>query len=60
MEIDGAILMISSVGLSYLEISVNICALEAFQGSNISTWLQFIYGCFGFGGLLGPILVYMF
>lgn len=56
----GLFIGLASIGCSFQEITLNLAALECFQGEDVATWLQVIHGFFGIGGLLGPIVVYFF
>lgn len=58
--IQGICIFIASLGCSMQDIGVNLGALRAFRGDNVSMWLQMIHGFFGVGGLLGPLAVYLF
>jgi hypothetical protein len=60
LYIRGLFIGIASIGCSFQEITLNLAALECFQGEDVATWLQVIHGFFGIGGLLGPIVVYFF
>ena len=53
-------LFISSVGYGLIDTFGNISAIECFKKTNLDAWLQFLHGCFGIGGLIGPYLVYIF
>lgn len=60
LYLKGFYIGLSSIGASILDITLNISALECFKGPNVATWMQIIHACFGVGGLLGPIIVYLF
>jgi hypothetical protein len=55
----GFWIFIVSIGCSLKEVLINTAALVCFKDENLSSWLQVIHGCFGFGGLFGPILIYI-
>ena len=51
---------LASIGYSWAGIFTNISTIHAFRGKNLDNWLQFLHGCFGVGGLVGPYLVLIF
>lgn len=60
MYLQGAILLIASIGCSFQDIGINLAAMDCFKGENMAVWLQIIHGALGIGGLLGPFIVYVF
>jgi hypothetical protein len=55
----GFWIFIVFIDCSLKEVLINTAALVSFKGENLSSWLQVIHGCFGFGALFGPILIYI-
>ena len=55
----GFQIFIIFIDCSLKEVLINTAALVSFKGENLSSWLQVIYGSFGFGALFGPILIYI-
>jgi FHS family Na+ dependent glucose MFS transporter 1 len=51
-----------SSGLFYsiLEIVINVCSLMINPSEDMEFWLLLTHGVFGLGGLIGPLLVYIF
>lgn len=37
----------------------NIATINSFKGKNLDKWLQFLHGCFGIGGLMGPYMIFL-
>lgn len=37
----------------------NIATINSFKGKNLDKWLQFLHGCFGVGGLMGPYVIFL-
>lgn len=60
LHIKGICIYLQSVGCSFLEVAINLAAIDCFKGDKLSMWLQNIHGCFGVGGLIGPFSVYYF
>lgn len=56
----AGVVFVASVGGCFLEISLNLAALRRFDGEKVARWLQAVHGCYGIGGLAGPIVVYFF
>ena len=55
----GAITLISSVGLSWYPMLINVCILELFP-KDASFWMQIAHGIICFGALIGPYIVFLF
>jgi hypothetical protein len=60
MSFQGGILFFISLFCCLLEVMVNVCVLETQKNGNIEFWMLICHGVFGIGGLIGPILVYVF
>lgn len=56
----GIIMFFISAFCCFLEIAVNICVLETQKHGDLEFWMLVCHGVFGVGGLIGPILVYIF
>lgn len=52
-------LLLSSCGM-VLDIVVNICILLITPNKDTEFWMLITHGIFGLGGLLGPLVVYIF
>lgn len=60
LEYRGMLVSLSAIGCSYQDIILNLSALRCFAGDNAAMWLQMLHGFFGIGGLIGPLVVYLF
>ena len=60
LSLRGAFIFLASMGCACQDITINLAVLECFKGKDVALWLQFVHGCFGIGGLLGPFVVYLF
>ena len=54
------LLFLVSIMNATIDIFVNMATIEAKKNDNLDKWLQISHGAFGIGGLIGPILVYLF
>jgi hypothetical protein len=43
-----------------LDIFINVSIIEREKDNDLDFWLQFSHGVFGVGGLIGPLLVFLF
>ena len=56
----GISLYIAAIACVQLTVYESICLIDMFKNDNLDAWLQVNHGVFGIGGLLGPLLVYIF
>lgn len=52
-------LLLAGASYCYIDLFANVSTIESFTGKNRDKWLQFLHGCFGIGGLLGPYVIYL-
>ena len=57
--LQGICIFIGSIGWALLDITINVAMLESHK-INQEFWMQLNHGMFGIGGLLGPIIVFLF
>lgn len=60
MTYQAVIMFFISAFCCFLEVTVNVCVLETQKDGDLEFWMLVCHGVFGIGGLIGPILVYIF
>ena len=56
----GLWIFLASIGYSVYEIIINVCLLMISPAKEVEYWMLLAHGSFGVGGLLSPIIVYLF
>ncbi len=46
--------------ISMVNILVNVCVVESQKNGDVHFWMLILHGTYGIGGLLGPIMIYVF
>lgn len=56
----GLWLFLGSVGFAMFEVIVNVCILLISPDNEVDYWMLMAHGAFGIGGLISPLVVYLF
>ena len=51
---------LGAVAYSFLEVMINVCIYLTQKVEEMSFWMQLISTFFGFGGFLGPVIIFVF
>lgn len=49
-----------STFISIINIMVNVCVVETQRTGDVNFWMHILHGSYGIGGLISPIIIYVF
>jgi hypothetical protein len=58
--IQGIIMVFIATFISMINILVNVCVVETQKNGDVHFWMLILHGTYGIGGLLGPMIIYVF
>lgn len=58
--IEGIIMVFIATFISMINILVNVCVVETQKNGDVHFWMLILHGTYGIGGLLGPMIIYVF
>jgi hypothetical protein len=56
----GFIMFFVATFISMINIMVNVCVAETQKGGNVNFWMHVLHATYGIGGLIGPVIIYIF
>jgi len=58
--LQGVIMFFISTFISIINIMVNVCVAETQRTGDVNFWMHILHGSYGIGGLISPIIIYVF
>lgn len=58
--VQGVIMFFMATFISIINIMVNVCVAETQRTGNVNFWMHMLHGSYGIGGLISPLVIYVF